>query len=118
MIDSITEYARLANITLADRVRKNNMLVELNAATGIASEAGEINEITKKRYFHDHPNTPETELHMKKELGDLVWYWALMCYAYGFEPAEVLQVNIDKLKARYPDGFSPERSINRAAGDI
>jgi NTP pyrophosphatase (non-canonical NTP hydrolase) len=118
MIDSITEYAKLANITLADRVRANTMLTELNAATGIASEAGEINEITKKRYFHDHPNTGETIKHMEKELGDLIWYWALMCFSYNLEPAQVLQTNIDKLKARYPEGFSTERSMNRAEGDI
>lgn len=118
MIDSITEYAKLANVTLADRVRQDQAMVRLNAATGIASEAGEINEIVKKRYFHEHPDTPEVQTHMMKELGDLIWYWALMCYGYQLDPREVLQANIDKLRARYPNGFEAERSINRQPGDI
>jgi NTP pyrophosphatase (non-canonical NTP hydrolase) len=118
MIDSITTYAKLANVTLADRVRKSPMMTALNAATGIASEAGEINEIVKKEYFHEHPRTVEVVNHMEKELGDLVWYWALMCFAYHLDPADVLEANIEKLKKRYPDGFSPERSMNRAPGDI
>lgn len=90
----------------------------LNAASGLASEAGEINELIKKRFFHNHPWTPETQAHLKKELGDNIWYWALMCWAHGIDPAEVLAMNIAKLKARYPDGFSTERSINRKPGDL
>lgn len=117
-LDSVRMYGDLAIRTLATPVAADLTLATLNAATGVASEAGEINEIVKKRFFHNHPHTEETRLHMKKELGDLAWYWALMCRCYDLDPADVLQTNIDKLKARYPEGFSTERSINRAPGDI
>lgn len=125
-IDSITEYQELAMRTLAENVKNNDVgifsdyraAMHWNAASGIASEAGEINEIYKKVYFHGHPLNDETLLHLKKETGDLMWYVMLNCFANGWDPAEVLQVNIEKLKARYPEGFSTERSMNRAPGDI
>lgn len=117
-IDSFREYGRLALRTLASDVAADPMKVTLNAATGIASEAGEVNEIVKKRFFHHHPDDAEARVHMAKELGDLLWYWNLMCHAYGLDPASVAETNIEKLKKRYPEGFSTERSINRAPGDI
>lgn len=126
-LESIRDYMALANITLAPGVRANDLtpLMEepmamaiLNAASGLASEAGEINELVKKRFFHNHPWTPENQEHLKKELGDSIWYWVLMCWSHGIDPADVLATNIAKLKARYPEGFSTERSINRAPGDI
>lgn len=118
MLDSIREYSGLALRTLAPAVKAEQKEAILNAATGLSSETGEINELVKKRFFHFHPWTPENQEHIKKELGDLAWYWALMCWCHGLDPAEVLHANIEKLKARYPEGFSTERSINRAAGDI
>lgn len=117
-MDSIRQYSGLALRTLATPVAADVVLSTLNAATGIASEAGEINEIIKKRFFHNHPNTEDVRVHMKKELGDLAWYWALMCQCYDLDPADVLNTNIEELKARYPEGFSTERSLNRAEGDI
>lgn len=90
----------------------------LNATSGLSSESGEINEIVKKWLFHGHPMDEASRIHMMKELGDLAWYFVLMCYALNEEPAEVLGVNIEKLKARYPNGFETEKSINRAPGDI
>ena len=126
MIDSITEYQHLALRTLAEKVRKNDMTIfadpraamHWNAASGMASEAGEINELYKKYYFHFHPWTDSFETHLKKEHGDLMWYLMLGCFANGWDPREILQINIDKLAARYPEGFSPERSMNRAEGDV
>lgn len=125
-IDSIVEYARLANRTLADNVRDGSVIhtwpkempMILNAASGCASEAGEVNELAKKWAFHGHPMDEKNLVHMGKELGDLAWYFVLMCYALKMNPAEILAVNIRKLMARYPEGFSTERSINRALGDI
>lgn len=126
MLDSIIEYQELAMRTLADNVRdgdpdifgNSKAAMHWNAASGIASEAGEINEIYKKIYFHGHPFNEATMEHLKKEQGDLLWYCMLNCFANGWDPREILQMNIDKLKARYPEGFSTERSINRKAGDI
>lgn len=117
-LDSIREYSELALRTLAEPVAADYVLSTLNAATGIASEAGEINEIVKKRFFHNHPDTDAVRVHMAKELGDLAWYWVLMCRCYNLDPADVLQTNIEKLKARYPEGFSTERSVNRTPEDI
>lgn len=90
----------------------------LNAVLGLSSETGEINEIVKKWLFHGHPMTKDVLIHIEKELGDASWYWALACYTFNLDPAEVLATNIAKLKARYPNGFEVERSINRAPGDI
>lgn len=117
-IDSISAYSALAIRTLANDVRENETLSTMNAATGLSSETGEINEIIKKRYFHGHPHDQASIDHMEKELGDLAWYWMLMCHCYNLDPARVLFKNIEKLKKRYPEGFSTERSINRAPGDI
>lgn len=125
-VDSIRRYQALAMRTLAENVKDNDPAIfanpraamHWNAASGLASEAGEINEIYKKVYFHGHPLDEATLIHLKKETGDLMWYLMLQCYANGWDPAEVLLVNIEKLKARYPSGFSTERSMNRARGDI
>lgn len=125
-LDSINAYAGLANRTLADNVRDGsvvqtwpeNAAMALNATTGLASEGGEIAEIVKKWLFHGHPMDEAKLEHLKKELGDSQWYWVLTCWAFNFDPAEILAMNIEKLKARYPDGFETERSINRKEGDI
>lgn len=125
-LGDVRVYQQLAMRTLAPAVKRGDKFIfkdsrsamRWNAASGIASEAGEINEILKKHYFHFHPWTDETEVHLKKELGDLMWYVMLMCFAHVWNPAEILQMNIDKLRARYPKGFDPEKSMNRAEGDI
>jgi NTP pyrophosphatase (non-canonical NTP hydrolase) len=126
MIENVSEYQKLAMRTLAPVVEANdpNIFADprsamiWNAASGLASETGEINEILKKVFFHGHEMDTATVIHLKKETGDLLWYIALLCHAMGWNMADVLQTNIDKLRARYPEGFSTERSINRAAGDI
>lgn len=84
----------------------------------MASEMGEVAEILKKHFFHGHPMDEATRVHLQKELGDMQWYWAVMNHAFSMDPAETLQININKLIARYPEGFSTERSLNRAPGDI
>lgn len=86
-----------------------------NASLGLSGESGELNDMLKKWVFHGH----EIDcVAVKKELGDIMWYVAMMCESFGFEMDEIMQMNIDKLKARYPEGFDPEKSQNRAAGDI
>jgi len=117
-MSDVDVYQGFAMRTLASDVAKDRMKVFLNAATGLSSETGEINEIVKKHFFHGHPWNDETQIHMKKELGDLAWYWALMCHAVGVRPSDVLMANIEKLRSRYPAGFSTEKSMNRASGDI
>lgn len=87
----------------------------LNGCLGLSGEAGELNDIVKKWIFHKKPLDCE---HMKKEIGDVCWYIADICHSMGFDLGEIFQMNIDKLKARYPEGFSEQRANNRSEGDI
>lgn len=87
----------------------------LNACLGLSGEVGEFNDLIKKAIFHEKPLDNQ---HAKKELGDILWYVSLMCTGFGWDLDEVLQINIDKLKARYPDGFDIEKSNNRKEGDV
>lgn len=86
-----------------------------NAVLGLNGEAGECADILKKTRFQGHTFDKE---HFAKELGDISWYLAVGAYALGYTLDEVFQMNVEKLKARYPDGFSAERSINRAEEDV
>jgi NTP pyrophosphatase (non-canonical NTP hydrolase) len=87
----------------------------LNGCLGLAGEAGETLDMIKKWIFHEKDLDRE---YLKKELGDVMWYMAMICYSFGFDLDEILQMNIDKLKARYPEGFDTERANHRAEGDI
>lgn len=87
----------------------------MNGLMGLNGEAGEAIDILKKHFFQGHDLDKE---HVAKELGDVAWYLAISAYALGYKLEDVLQMNIDKLKARYPDKFDSKLSINRKAGDI
>lgn len=87
----------------------------LNGVLGLTGEAGEVSDLIKKGIFHEKGIDLE---HLKKELGDCAWYLAMICDACGFTLDDVMQTNIDKLKARYPEGFDTYRANNRAEGDI
>lgn len=82
----------------------------MNAALGISGEAGEVCDIIKKAVYQGHEMDTD---HIVEELGDLMWYVALMAYMCGETLDGVMQKNVDKLWKRYPDGFSTERSVNR-----
>ena len=87
-------------------------------ALGLAGEAGEVAEMVKKHVFHGHPFEGEAAVQkLVKELGDVLWYVTYGTRAIDSSLDAVMQTNIDKLSARYPEGFSSERSINREAGD-
>ena len=82
-----------------------------NACIGLSGEVGEFNDMVKKWVFHEK----ELDIdHAKKELGDIAWYLAMACESFGWSLDEILQMNVDKLKARYPEGFDTERANNRA----
>ena len=90
----------------------------LTAAFGLVSEGGEFTEQVKKILFQGKPLNEEVRTRLIKELGDVAWYWANACTALDADPNEVLQINADKLKARFPEGhFDAERSENRLDGD-
>jgi NTP pyrophosphatase (non-canonical NTP hydrolase) len=88
------------------------------AATGLAGEGGEFNDIVKKLFFQGKPLTDEVKTHLKKELGDVIFYWIVACQALNVDPMEIISTNHQKLSARYPDGFSEHRSNNKAKDDI
>ncbi len=96
-----------------------NVPLMLTGAMGICSEAGELMEIVKKISFQGKPLNDENHFHMKRELGDIMWYWVNMCTALGLDPNEVIAENVNKLKSRYPGGeFNVYHSENRKEGDL
>ena len=87
----------------------------LNACLGLSGEVGEFNDMIKKWIFHEK----ELDInHLEKECGDILWYIALMCNSFEWNLDEIMQMNIDKLKARYPEGFDTVRANNRENGDV
>jgi NTP pyrophosphatase (non-canonical NTP hydrolase) len=95
-----------------------NVPLMLTGSMGLCSEAGELMEIVKKMCFQGKPLNEENLFHMKRELGDIIFYWVNMCRALDLEPNSVIQENIDKLSKRYPNGFSVDKSENRDKNDI
>jgi NTP pyrophosphatase (non-canonical NTP hydrolase) len=96
-----------------------NVPLLLTGALGLAAETGEFCEIPKKVFFQGKPLTEENVFHMKRELGDIMWYWINACTALNLDPNEVIAENVNKLKARYPGGeFDAHYSENRQQGDI
>ena len=91
----------------------------MTAAFGMSAEAGEFTEVVKKIFLQGKPYTEENVFHMKRELGDLCWYLAQACIALDITFEEVLEMNYEKLSARYPAGsFDVYRSENRVEGDL
>ena len=96
-----------------------NMALLLTASIGLASEGGEFSEIVKKMAFQGKPYNEDNRFHMKRELGDIVWYWTNACRALGYDPNEIIAENVTKLEARYPGGhFDAFYSENRKEGDL
>ena len=105
---TIQEYQQLAMRTLNPQLDKRDML--LNSVMGLCGESGEAIDLVKKHMMHGHEFDREK---FAAELGDIAWYLAEAAQAIGMPLEEVLRMNIDKLNARYPEGFSAERSRNR-----
>ena len=96
-----------------------NVPLLLCGAIGLGSETGELQEIVKKMVFQGKPFNEETHFHMKRELGDIMWYWINACRALQLDPNEVVAENVKKLQARYPGGhFDVYHSENRKEGDL
>lgn len=96
-----------------------NISLLMTAGIGLASEGGEFNEIVKKILFQGKPLTDAEVFHMKRELGDIVWYWTNACTALGLNPNDVIAENVNKLESRYPGGsFDAHYSENRKEGDL
>jgi NTP pyrophosphatase (non-canonical NTP hydrolase) len=96
-----------------------NIALLLTGAIGISAEGGEFAEVVKKCIFQGKPMNDETIFHMKRELGDIAWYFVNAARAIGEDPNEVIAENVRKLSARYPGGaFDPYYSENRKDGDL
>jgi len=99
--------------------RSINISLLMTGGIGLASEGGEFNEIVKKCVFQGKPLDDETVFHMKRELGDIIWYWINACRALELDPNDVIAENVKKLESRYPGGeFDVWFSENRKEGDL
>ena len=115
-LDWPTLSARLSELEVRDDA---NVTQLLTAALGISAEAGEFTEVVKKIFLQGKPYNEENAFHMKRELGDIMWYVAQACMALDVSFDEILQMNYEKLSARYPDGtFEVHYSENRKEGDL
>ena len=90
----------------------------LTAALGLGSETGEFVEIGKKMYLQGKPPSEDNIFHMKRELGDIMWYWVTACASLNLDPYEVISENQEKLAARYGEKFEVQRSETRKKGDL
>lgn len=96
-----------------------NVSLLLTSAIGLGSETGEFQEIVKKIFFQGKPLTDDTIFHLKRELGDILWYWINACRALHLDPNDVIAENVRKLSSRYPGGqFDVYYSENRKEGDL
>ena len=105
---TLNEYQQLAMVTLNPALNKKDVLI--NGVMGLCGESGEVIDIVKRHLAQGHDLNRDELI---KELGDVAWYLAETAYALDVPLEEVCQRNIAKLKARYPEGFSTEKSINR-----
>ena len=113
---TINEYQKLALMTegrLTTDPTPYTRLIE--ALMGVNGEAGEAIDVLKKILYQGHAFQPDR---IAGELGDIAWYLALAADAIGYDLETIFRMNIDKLKARYPDGFAVDRSIHRKEGDV
>lgn len=106
------DYQRLALRTASEKSMENPLL---NGLLGLGGETGECQDLYKKHLFQGHDLDKEK---MAKELGDVSWYLALAAYAIGYDLEDIFKMNIEKLRARYPDGFDAAHSLHRSAGDV
>jgi len=96
-----------------------NVPLLLTACLGLAAEGGEFIEVPKKMFFQGKPLTNAEVFHLKRELGDVMWYWINACRALNLDPNDVIDENVRKLESRYPGGsFDAHYSENRKEGDI
>ena len=133
-MSKINDYARFVDTTTSNESKnflafidstskleaQDNINVPrvMTSAIGMLAESGEFTEVLKKMVFQGKEFNEENRFHMKRELGDILWYWIQGCIALGYTPDEVMDENIKKLEARYPDGFEVARSEKREIGDI
>ncbi len=114
--DLPTLLSRITELDVSDDADVPRLLT---AALGLTAESGEFTEVVKKIILQGKPYNEDNIFHMKRELGDICWYLAQACMALDTTFDEVIEMNVDKLKARYPGGeFDVHQSENRKQGDL
>ena len=122
-VDAVTSNESKSSEAFSVRLRdlySEGLPVErlLTAAVGMSAESGEFTEVVKKMIFQGKPVNDENIFHLKRELGDVMWYVAQACMALGVSMDDVIETNVKKLAKRYPEGtFDEFFSENRKAGD-
>ena len=123
-VDAVTSNESKSSESFSVRLRElysEGVPVErlLTAAVGMSAESGEFTEIVKKMIFQGKPVNEENRFHLRRELGDIMWYVAQACMALDTSIDEIIEMNVDKLKSRYPGGeFDVHFSENRKEGDV
>ena len=123
-VDAVTSNESKGSDAFTVRLRElysEGLPVErlLTAAVGMSAESGEFTEIVKKMIFQGKPVNEENLFHLKRELGDVMWYVAQACMALDTSFDEIVEMNVEKLKKRYPGGeFDVHKSENRVEGDL
>ena len=123
-VDAVTSNESKSSESFSVRLRElysEGLPVErlLTAAVGMSAESGEFTEIVKKMIFQGNPVNEENLFHLQRELGDVMWYVAQACMALDTSFDEIVEMNVEKLKKRYPGGeFDVHKSENRAKGDL
>ncbi len=123
-VDAVTSNESKSSESFSVRLRElysEGLSVErlLTAAVGMSAESGEFTEIVKKMIFQGKPVNDDNLFHLKRELGDIMWYVAQACMALDTDFNEIIEMNVDKLKSRYPGGeFDVHFSENRKEGDV
>ncbi len=115
-LDYAALLTRLNKLELEDECNVSQLMT---AAFGLTAEAGEFAEVVKKIFLQGKPYNEDNVYHMKRELGDICWYLAQACMALDTDFNEILDMNVEKLSARYPEGaFDVYKSENRKEGDL
>ena len=109
-------YEALALRTASPTSTESELAMLTSAALGLSGESGEIADHVKKIAYHGHPLDDATRDKIAKEIGDILWYCAMGSRGIGIGLGEIAQMNVEKLKKRYPEGFSTENSLNRPHG--
>jgi NTP pyrophosphatase (non-canonical NTP hydrolase) len=122
-VDSVTSDASKDLNAYIERLIALDKVINISrldtAACGMSAEAGEFMEIVKKLKFQGKPLTDAEIFHMKREMGDILWYFMQACIALNTTPLEIIEMNVDKLEYRYPGGkFDVHFSENRKEGDV
>tara|TARA_Y100001936_G_C15744218_1_gene492620 strand:+ start:165 stop:581 length:417 start_codon:yes stop_codon:yes gene_type:complete len=114
-LDQSSLDARMREINSSSNIESARLLT---AALGLGSETGEFVEIVKKMFLQGKPASEDNIFHMKRELGDIMWYWITACISLKLDPYEVIKENQEKLQERYGEKFEIDRSENRKDGDL